>query len=86
MKTKIEQFVIDKVREMRQKENLSQAKLADLLALTKGFVGNAENPNRIEKYNLNHINELAIIFNCSITDFFPKEPFENNKHDVEQES
>lgn len=79
MKTKIEQYVIDRVRDMRQKENLSQAKLADLLAVTKGFVGNAENPNRIEKYNLNHINELAVIFNCPITDFLPSLPFEENK-------
>lgn len=79
MKTKIEQFVIDKVKELRSKENMSQAKLADLLEVSKGFIGNVENSKKIEKYNLNHINELAIIFNCSVTDFFPNDPFEDNK-------
>ena len=59
MKSKIELFVIDRVRKLRYEEKMSQAKLADLLGVTKAFVGNVENENREEKYNLNHINELA---------------------------
>lgn len=79
MKTKIEQFVIDKVRELRLKENISQATLAGMLGVSKGFIGNVENPRMIEKYNLNHINEIAKIFNCPVTDFLPQQPFEDNK-------
>lgn len=79
MKSKIELFVIDRVRKLRYEEKMSQAKLADLLGVTKAFVGNVENENREEKYNLNHINELAVIFNCSVKSFFPDEPFDDNR-------
>jgi transcriptional regulator with XRE-family HTH domain len=78
MKSKIELFVIDRVRKLRYEEKMSQAKLADLLGVSKAFIGNVENNNRDEKYNLNHINELAIIFNCSIKFFFPDEPYDEN--------
>lgn len=78
MKSKIEQYVIDKVREKRNEQNMSQSTLAFCLGFSRGFVGDAENPNRRAKYNLNHLNELAKIFNCPVTAFFPDQPFEEN--------
>lgn len=74
MKTAIETFVIEKVKELRIREGLSQAALADCLNLSKGFIGDVENPKLRAKYNLNHLNEIAKILNCSISDFFPKQP------------
>lgn len=79
MKSKIEQYVIDKVREMRQEQKMSQSTLAFCIGLSRGFIGDAENPNKRAKYNFNHLNELAKVFNCSISDFFPNLPFEDNK-------
>ena len=70
MKTPIEQYVIDKVREKR---------LAYCLGVSRGFIGDVENPNQRAKYNLNHINELSIIFNCPFSDFFPSTPFPSSK-------
>ncbi|MEG2339390.1 MAG: helix-turn-helix domain-containing protein [Odoribacter sp.] len=75
MKTLIEQYVIDKIREKRLQQKMSQATLAYCLNVSKGFIGDIENPNKRAKYNLNHLNILAIIFNCPFTDFFPSEPF-----------
>ncbi|MEJ7694243.1 helix-turn-helix transcriptional regulator [Daejeonella sp.] len=74
-RTEIEMFLIDKVKEKRLKAGLSQAQLARELDLSVGFIGNVESPNHRAKYNLNHINELAKIFNCNFGDFFPEKPF-----------
>ena len=72
--TKIEQHIIDKVKELRTAKNISQAELARLLDVSEGFIGNVENKNYRAKYNLNHINALAKLFKCSPKDFMPDKP------------
>ncbi|TCD03954.1 XRE family transcriptional regulator [Pedobacter psychroterrae] len=74
--TEVEQYVIDRVKSMRNERGISQAKLANLLEVSQGFIGDCENPKYRAKYNLNHINRLAKIFNCSFQDFFPDSPFD----------
>ncbi len=71
MEKKIDQFVIDKVREMRQEKGISQAELADRIDVSRGFIGAVENPHQRAKYNLNILNEIAKVMDCSIRDFFP---------------
>jgi len=71
-KSEIELFVINKVKEMRIKAHLSQAELAIKLDLSVGFLGHIESPRKPAKYNLNHINKLAKIFNCSPQEFLPE--------------
>jgi transcriptional regulator with XRE-family HTH domain len=75
LKTDIEAYVINKVKEKRTERNLSQSELAALMNMTNGFIGQAESSKSPTKYNLNHINEFAVIFKCSVHDFLPKEPF-----------
>ena len=75
MTTEIEQFVIDTVKEKRIEKNFSQAYLAHQLNVSNGFIGKVESPKYQAKYNLNHINELAKIFQCPPTDFLPLKPF-----------
>lgn len=76
-KTSIEQFVIDKVKEKRISLGISQAELAFRLNLSNGFIGKVESTKYNSKYNLNHINNLAIILQCSPKDFFPEKPLES---------
>jgi transcriptional regulator with XRE-family HTH domain len=71
LKTKIEQHVIDVVKRKRLEQKISQATLAYCLNVSKGFIGDVESPKMRAKYNLNHINELAKIFNCSPREFLP---------------
>ena len=75
MITEIEQFVIEKVKQKRIELNFSQADLAHHLNVSNGFIGKVESPKYPAKYNLNHINELAKIFQCPPTDFLPPKPF-----------
>jgi transcriptional regulator with XRE-family HTH domain len=73
-KTNIELYVINKVKEFRMRQNISQADLAFQLDVTNGFVGQVETPTHPAKYNLNHLNKLAEILGCSIKDFLPDKP------------
>lgn len=59
---------------MRQKAGKSQADLAADLNVSYGFIGQVENPKFRTKYNLNHLNKLAQIFNCSPRDLVPEKP------------
>lgn len=75
LKSDIETFVINKVKEKRVEHNLTQSELALELNVSDGFIGQVESSKNDTKYNLNHLNRLAIIFKCSIKDFMPDEPF-----------
>jgi len=68
---KIEKYVINKVKQRRTELGISQAELDHLLDVSEGFIGNIENPNYPEKYNLRHLNDLAKILKCAPKDFLP---------------
>jgi len=72
--TAIEQYVIDRVREMRKQANISQATLAAYIGVSEGHIGEIESTKRNVKYTIRHLNELAKIFNCSPKDFLPDNP------------
>ncbi len=71
LKTKIESFVINEVIKLRTQKNMSQADVAAMLDVTPSFIGKVESPNYAAKYNLNHINKLAEILDCSPKDLLP---------------
>ena len=76
--SQIEQFVIDAVRQQRLMKGISQKQLAFMLDLSVGFIGDVERPKSRAKYNLNHINKLAEIFDCSPKDFLSDEAFKED--------
>lgn len=73
-KTAIDQLIIDKVKEIREKQDISQEKLSIGAGYYKTLVANAERPERPEKYNIYHLNGFARVLKCSIKDFFPDKP------------
>ncbi len=75
--TPLEQYVIDQVTSMRKKHGYTQRVLAELLAVSEGFIGQIESTKENTKYNIEHLNQLAIIFKCSPKDFFPEKPLES---------
>lgn len=78
--TYLEDYIILKVKRMRLDKNLSQQELADYINVSQSFIRDCENPKRRAKYNINHLNELAKVFNCTFSDFFPEHPFEDNSN------
>jgi len=69
--TKIEQYIIDKVRSERIKQNISQMELANFLDVSPGFISSVESLKGKAKYNFNHINKLSVLFKCSPKYFLP---------------
>ncbi|MBX2920183.1 MAG: helix-turn-helix transcriptional regulator [Ferruginibacter sp.] len=74
MKAKIDQFVINMVKEKRLEKNISQADLAYELGISVGFIGKIESTKYPSHYNIKHLNQLAKILECSPQDFLPKKP------------
>ena len=74
MKSKIDLYVIEQVKEKRIEKNLSQADLAYELEMSVGFIGMVESSKYPTHYNLKHLNDLAKILKCSPQDFLPKKP------------
>ena len=70
----LEQYVIDKVRDLRIEKGMSQRDLADALEISNGFIGKVESTSKRAKYNLSLINQLAKVFNCSPREFLPDKP------------
>lgn len=73
-KSKIDKYVIAKIREKRIEKGISQSQLAFELNVSTGFVAMAENVRYNQKYNVNHLNEIAKILECSPKDFWPVKP------------
>ena len=74
VKTEIELYAINKAKTLREHAKLSQSELAFQLGVSNGFVGQVESMKSASKYNLNHIDKLSVIFNCSPKEFLPDNP------------
>lgn len=80
MRTLLDQYIIDRIREKRIAIKMSQEKLSILLGFkSNAFVGSAESPRSTKKYNPVHINKAALIFKCRIWDLIPEHPLEDNQ-------
>ena len=72
--SKLDRYVIKKVRERRLALKVSQSSLTSSLGYSSGFVGQAESDKYSTHYNLRHLNEIAKILKCNITDLVPEKP------------
>ena len=47
--------IIQTIKKIRLEKNVSQAKLSEMLGISRGQIGNIENPNYTHKYTLKQI-------------------------------
>lgn len=47
--------IIQTIKKIRLEKNISQAKLSEMLGISRGQIGNIENPNYTHKYTLKQI-------------------------------
>jgi transcriptional regulator with XRE-family HTH domain len=72
-------YLIEKVRELRIKANISQVKLAHKIGVSEGFIGNVENPKQNQKYNIRMLNRIANALELnSYADLFPEKIISND--------
>lgn len=72
--SKIDRFVIKKVKEKRIEMGYSQAALSYELDVSASFIGQVESDRYKTRYTLERLNEVAHILKCSLQDFMPKNP------------
>lgn len=70
MKTDYQYEVIFRLRRIREKLGISQSKVACILGLSNGQVGNIETPNQPHKYTLAQIETLCNEFDVPIESIF----------------
>lgn len=73
----INKYIGNKIRELREKQNLTQEELAEYLNTTSQTVSRYEIGDR--KTNQDILYKLAEYFKVSINDFFPPLSFDNGK-------
>jgi hypothetical protein len=76
MKTKLDLYISDKVKEKRIAKGLSLEAFGYAVNLSQSFVAHCENFRLDKKYNINHIHTIARFFECSLYDFIPPYPIE----------
>lgn len=76
--SRLDLYIINRVKELREKKNISQDNLSVRMGFSEKFVGSVENPTLGAKYNIRHLNLLAKSLDCSLWDLLPKEPFDDD--------
>ena len=62
--------VIQEIKKIRTEHKISQAKLSEILGISRGQVGNIENPNYTHKYTLKQIVDFCKYVNYPIEKIF----------------
>lgn len=80
MRTLLDQYIIDRIREKRIALKMSQEVLSEKMGFkSNAFVAATESPRSTKKYNPVHINKAALVFNCQLWDLIPQNPIADNK-------
>lgn len=77
MKSAIELYISQKVKEYRIAKKWSHRYLGDCLNVSHTFIIQIEDPTSDKAYNVDHINALARIFDCKIWDLLPEYPLDD---------
>jgi len=80
----IERYVIRRVKEIRESKSITQEELSLSIGKNIGFISQIEAPSKKAKYNLIHLNLIAIALGCSIKEFLPDEPIRDKKNDIKE--
>ncbi len=75
--SKLDNLISQLVKAKRDAVNLSQDDLAYEIGVKKQFIGQVEDPNDVSHYNLTHLNQIAIYFECSLHELIPSKPVSN---------
>ncbi|MBW4901675.1 helix-turn-helix domain-containing protein [Prevotella melaninogenica] len=77
MKSKIDLFVITRIKERRMQKNISQRGLAAILDCSPSFIGQVESEKFDVKYSVHQVFLVAQFFECSPAEFFPPIDFDS---------
>lgn len=67
----IDWYVINRVKELRTKKDISQEQLSIRIGRAEGFISKVENLTERAKYNLRHLNLIAKALGVPLADLLP---------------
>ena len=70
----IERYIIDRIRDRRNELNISQVELSYRLGKSDKYIAQFESYSTGKSYNVEMINEIAKVLDCSPRDFWPEKP------------
>lgn len=73
MKSKYQNHIIHNIRLLREEHGYSQSKIAKLLGISNGQVGNIESYKTSHKYTLSQIKQICTELNVPIEQIFLEE-------------
>lgn len=83
MKTTYQLEIINKVRNLRELNQCSQAQLAQYLGVSNGQIGNVESTKYPQKYTLPQLYKICKLFDTPIQHLFIEEhEYANNNIDI----
>ena len=71
MKSEIDKYVINKIKQRRIEMGVSQKGMADILGVTPGFIGQIELERTNSRYSVHDIYLISRELECEPSDFFP---------------
>ena len=74
LKSKIDLYIIEQVKNRRNYLDIHQDDLAIHLDVSPSYISHIESPYQRAKYNSIQLNELARLLKCSPRDFWPDKP------------
>ncbi|WP_455584139.1 helix-turn-helix transcriptional regulator [Bacteroides sp.] len=82
MKNEYQTEIINKIKRLREENGYSQVKIASLLGISHGQMGNIESIRCSHKYTLEHIYTICTEFNISIEHIFLEDADYSNNKDI----
>ncbi len=73
-KTSIELEIVKLVKDRRVKLDRSQTEIAEVLGLSRGYIGQIEMKSSPSMYSFDQLNKIAKYLDCSMRDFMPENP------------
>ncbi|ETD21610.1 MULTISPECIES: helix-turn-helix transcriptional regulator [Prevotellaceae] len=79
MKTEYQNYIIYRIRQLREERGYTQGKVASVIGISNGQMGNIESPKTSHKYTLSHILRICREFRFPIEQIFLEdEDFKKN--------
>lgn len=79
MKSEVDMYIIQRIREKRKEAGISQRTLSEILNRSLGYVGQVETPHCPAKYSAFDIFIIAKEFDCPAGEFFPPLDFQHSE-------
>lgn len=70
MKSDYQNYIIHRIRMLREERRYTQGRIADVIGISNGQMGNIESPKTAHKYTIAQIQQICKEFNIPIEQLF----------------